>query len=135
MEYNGTFVDCIGDEYQRSRLIFFLFLQIEEDITAQATYEQSVGFTLNGSVDFKGIYICSSSWQDNQYPYTPLDARNQVPSQIYFNYSGDATKETTDSCAIEAQQFESIRLITASCQSLTQCDLKFRPYDVSFSNY
>ena len=128
--YNALAMNVKAGNY----FFVFKFLQIEEDITDQATYDQSVGFTVNGTVDFKAIYICSSSWLDNQYSYTPLDSRNQVPSQIYFNNSGDPGQETTVSCTIEAERFDSINLILASCQSLTQCDLKFRPHDVSFSN-
>ena len=101
-------------------------------MTAEATYDPTVGFSLNRTVDLEANYICSSFLQDNQYSYTPLDSRNQVSSQIYFNHSGDGAEETTVSCAIDEQQFDSLKLIVASCQSLTQCDLKFRPYDVSF---
>ena len=96
-----------------------------------ATYDQTRGFILNGTVDENALYICSSSSQDVQYSYIPLDSANQVRSQAYFNYSDDETKQRSVSCTVGTEKFESLKLVLASCQSLTQCDLKFRPYNVN----
>ena len=107
---------------------------MEEEITGMATYDQTRGFILNGTVDHNALYICSSTLQEVQYAYIPLDSSNQVPSQMYFNYSDDGMKEPSVSCNVGTEKFESLKLILASCQSLTQCDLKFRPYNVEYNS-
>ena len=104
--------------------------QVEEEISAKATYDQTVGFILNETVDFKALYVCSSSLQGLQYSYAPLDASNQVPSEMHLSYDEDGGKSVTVSCTTETERVESLKLIIAPCPSLTQCDLKFRPYDV-----
>ena len=106
-------------------------MQKEEDITGRATYDQTVGFMLKETIDFKALYVCSSSSQGVQYSFVPLDKTNRIQTKLSLRCVSDPARAASVWCTT-AEPLQFTLLTIAPCPSLTQCDLKFRPHYVKF---
>ena len=100
-------------------------LQVAEEITGKATYDQTVGFILNEMPDFQALYVCSSKGNGVQYSYLPLDTSLRVPAELHL--SNVPGKATSFLCSTKPERLESLELTIAPCPSRVQCDLKLRP--------
>ena len=105
-------------------------LQRAEEITGKATYDQTVGFTLNEKPDFQALYICSSKANGVQYSWAPLDTSLRVPAELHL--SNVPGKKSSLLCSTKTEKLESLELTMAPCPSRIQCDLKIRPTYVTW---